>query len=175
MKKFPTSLDRTSVIVTWSIVGLAVVLSFISFFAFNNSANQIARLLSIVLGPVLIVAIFIAMFYLKPISIVVNEEGIIIDRKIKPVFVNFSDIRTIRIVTEDEMGFPFRTFGDGGIFGYIGLYYNKKLGSMMWYCTKRENYVLIEKTNGKKIIITPDDPGALLNELKLLKPSIVQL
>jgi PH (Pleckstrin Homology) domain-containing protein len=172
MIKFTSSPDRTSKILTWFVPCLAVILCFVSYTVYERSGSTAAMCLAI--GPVLLVIIFVAMFYLKPLSITLSDSSITIDRRINPVSISFSEIKAIRILSQDKMGFPFRTFGDGGVFGYLGLYYSRRLGSMRWYCTQRENYTLIEKTDGKKIIITPDHPEELLRELKMIQPSLVQ-
>ncbi len=83
----------------------------------------------------------------------------------------FNDIKTIRKVDSSNMKYSIRTMGNGGLWGYTGKYYNRKLGSMTFYCSQRANYILVELTTGKKIIITPDEPDALIAELKLQHPS----
>ncbi|RYY97680.1 MAG: hypothetical protein EOO11_10230 [Chitinophagaceae bacterium] len=50
----------------------------------------------------------------------------------------------------------------GGLFGYYGRFANRALGSMTWYATRRDGGLLIHLGGGKKILITPDDPGSLL-------------
>ncbi len=52
----------------------------------------------------------------------------------------------------------YRILGNGGLFGYTGYYRNSTFGNMRWFATQRKNYILIEKNNGQKIIITPDEP-----------------
>ena len=71
------------------------------------------------------------------------------------------------------MRFAIRTFGNGGVFGYTGYFYKKGIGSMLWYCTQRANYILIEKTNGKKIVITPDDADGFMKDIGNAHQSLV--
>ncbi len=113
--------------------------------------------------PVIMISLFIGTYLLKTISVSVADDSITINRTIKPVIIEFSEIASIRKV--NNMKFAMRTFGNGGLFGYTGLYYKKGIGSMTWYCTQRQNYILIEKTNGKKLVITPDEPDAFMQEI----------
>jgi hypothetical protein len=43
---------------------------------------------------------------------------------------------------------------------------------MTWYCTQRKNYLLIEKKDGKKIVITPDQPLEVLATIKEHAPHL---
>jgi hypothetical protein len=66
-----------------------------------------------------------------------------------------------------------RTFGNGGLFGYTGKYYNSRFGKMTWYCTQRKNYVLLILSDKKKIVITPDNPAELLVPVKRLMIGVI--
>jgi hypothetical protein len=59
-----------------------------------------------------------------------------------------------------------RTGGIGGLFGYYGWFRSSNLGSIFYYATQSKNRILIELNDGEKIMITPDDPLALLMDLK---------
>lgn len=63
-----------------------------------------------------------------------------------------------------------RTFGIGGLFGYIGYFKNSILGSYKAYATNSENAVLIH-TKKKQIIVTPDDPISFTDSLRKAKES----
>jgi hypothetical protein len=168
MKKYTSSLDIVARVVPWFLLFLAVMITIplvLNFSAMGTGAIPFA-----LFGPVLIVVLYISMYLLKTLSIRVDEYAITIDRKVKPVIIPFSEISSIRKV--DDMRFAIRTFGNGGVFGYTGYFYKKGIGSMVWYCTQRTNYILIE-TNGKKIVITPDDADGFLKDIAAANPSIV--
>ena len=57
-----------------------------------------------------------------------------------------------------------RVFGVGGLFGYFGLFRNSRYGTMIWYATRRDQFVVIERSNGKTIVLTPDDPNLFVSE-----------
>ena len=83
----------------------------------------------------------------------------IIHRAIKNRVIKISEIIEIKTVDSNDLSGTIRTFGNGGLFGYYGKYYNSKFGNMIWYVTQRRNRILIETNQGKKIIISPDDIG----------------
>ncbi len=172
MKKFISSLDQTSYIITWSIIALAVVIFFAGFYAYKKSGDEPLVLVLSALGPIVLGGLVIIMYFLKPLSVIVDNNSITIERKFKPVVIRFSEIKTVRLLQKGEMKGTIRTFGNGGIFGYTGLYYNKTMGSMTWYCTQRKKYILVEKTNNKKLIITPDNPDDFIQSLRSINPKI---
>lgn len=174
VKKFAATLDKTSYTVTLIVMALCALI-FISFYsAYIKSGRDTGLLLTAFLTPASLLIIVIAMYYLSPRGITITEGDIVIDRKIKPVTIHLRDIKAVYAVPKSEMTFTVRTFGNGGLFGYTGYYYNKKHGTMLWYCTQRTNYVMIENTAGKKIVITPDEPGQLLQHIQAIRPSIIR-
>ncbi len=165
MYRYNSSLDRLSIIITWCVFALSMVIFCTGYFAYLKSGKQISLLIGPGLAPVILIGLITAMYYLKPIAVTIGNNAITIDRKWYPVTIDFSDIKSIRIVEKEEMKGVIRTFGNGGLFGYTGSYYNKKMGSMRWYCTQRCNFIMIE-TSGNKIIITPDSPMDFMNDIK---------
>ena len=165
MHTYISSLDRLSTIVSRSIIALSLILFCVHYFIYKHSGEQPILLIAPALTPVILTILSIAMYNLKPLSVTIGNDAIIINRKWKPVTINFSEINSIRIVEKEEMKGVIRTFGNGGLYGYTGMYYNKIMGSMRWYCTQRCNYILIQ-TRGKKTIITPDLPNEFMNDIK---------
>ena len=96
--------------------------------------------------------------YHPAFAFMLNWSLVIINRPVSLFKINRIEIAKCSIVSKKEMSGTIRTFGNGGLFGYTGYYRNAKFGTMRWFATQRKNYVLIEKINGKKIIITPDEP-----------------
>jgi hypothetical protein len=79
------------------------------------------------------------------------------------------EIVSAKLVSEQELGWTliiFRVFGVGGLFGYYGLFYNLTFGWTWWYASQNKNYVLLELQNGRKVILTPDNPEEFINALK---------
>jgi hypothetical protein len=51
-----------------------------------------------------------------------------------------------------------RLFGSGGMYGYFGLFTFRGLGTVRMYATHRHKLVLVTDVNGKKNLLSPDDP-----------------
>jgi len=118
----------------------------------------------------LFVLIFIGSYLYSTYKYSVKGDILIIHRPISNLEIKLSDIAEIRSIDSTDLSGTIRTFGNGGLFGYYGKYYNSKIGNMTWYVTQKKNRILLRTQNEDKIIISPDDLG-LLDEVKLsLKP-----
>ncbi|MGV6827448.1 MAG: PH domain-containing protein, partial [bacterium] len=63
------------------------------------------------------------------------------------------------------MASSIRTFGNGGLFGFSGKYWNRELGSYKVYATNPENAVVLRL--GKKVlVVTPDNPNDFVAALQ---------
>ena len=170
MKEYKCTLDAAARYMVPGLILLILILITVTQISVGVTFSQ-RSIPALYIGVIPIVIISIAMFILSPLSVTVDDHSIMIIRRAKPVTIEFSDIAGISKVA--DMKFALRTFGNGGLFGYTGQYYKKGIGSMTWYCTQRKNYLLIEKTNGKKIVITPDDPDGLIQDIKQTHPYLV--
>lgn len=157
MKKHTSSLDTLAKLIPAliAILGLILVIRL----------KDVAGSLGIILGAGF-ATLIVATYIFHPKAILITDKDLTIDRMVKPVHIPLADIKLIRPVNDDEMKWAIRTFGNGGMFGYTGKYYNRILGSMTWYVTQRKNYILIEKLDGKKVIITPDHPQNFLLDIQ---------
>ncbi len=164
MKTFKASLDNIAIILTLFVAGISVSL-FISIFKTGDQLSTSPFSVIVILN-IFILILFISFFILRPTGYSINESVIIVNRLILPFKINRKEIANCSIVSKDEMSGTYRTFGNGGLFGYTGYFRNTKFGNMRWFATQRKNYVLIEKSNGKKIVITPDIPEDFIEALK---------
>lgn len=78
--------------------------------------------------------------------------------------IELSTIKNVEAKPHAMMG-SLRTWGIGGLFGYIGYFKNSILGNYKAYATHTEKAVLIE-TADQKYIVTPDDPAEFIKSLK---------
>jgi hypothetical protein len=51
-----------------------------------------------------------------------------------------------------------RLFGSGGMYGYYGIFMFKGLGKVRMYATNRHKLVLVADVNGRKYLLSPDEP-----------------
>jgi hypothetical protein len=172
MNRFSSSFDSTSRIISICVGCLAVALVLTGIVAYIKTGRQLYVLGGSMIGPLVIVVLMVAMYVWRPLGLEVNDTGIAVRKMTTPWRIDFYDIASVRKAQEGEMAGSIRTFGNGGLFGYTGMYYNGKLGSMRWFCTQRKNYVIIETKNNKRIVITPDEPDELLAAIDRLHPGI---
>ena len=171
-KTYPCSLDKIARYTPLFVIGLAafIVVNFFYFSGHSNS-HRAHMLIPIGVGVILLPGAVIVLYFLRTQSVTINETNIVINRTISPVKIPLSEISSVQ--KPEDMQFAMRTMGNGGVFGYTGKYYKKGIGSMTWYCTQRQNYVLIEKTNGKKIVVTPDDADGFIQQISVENPGLV--
>ena len=91
----------------------------------------------------------------------VTGDTLVIHRPIGNRVIKLADIREIRFIDPAEFSGTIRTFGNGGLFGYYGKFYNAKIGSMTWYVTQKKNRILLRTQQGDKIVISPNDISLL--------------
>jgi hypothetical protein len=155
-------------------IGILAIIIFLSgYFGYIKTGKQALVLVGAGLGPVIIIILMVSMYYLRPQALEISNDGITIVRSFAQRTLLFTDIESIRLADKSEMAGVIRTFGNGGLFGYTGLYYNKKLGSMTWYCTRRENYVIINMHANNRVVVTPDDPNTFIQDIGHLHPSLI--
>jgi hypothetical protein len=149
---YKASLDKMAKAISFLFVMIAILMLFFpKLISIDNQGfNEL-----FFISPILIIVSIIC-FILKPSHYILEEDAIIIHRMFNDVKILHSDILKVELVPAEKLKWSIRTFGVGGLFGYFGKFYNRNIGSMTWYATQRENFVLI-KTNKNNIIITPDD------------------
>jgi hypothetical protein len=112
--------------------------------------------------------LFLILFFCwlyAPIGYIIDDKFLIIKRRKKNISIDFTDITSVKLLTENEIKGGIRMFGVGGVFGYFGLFTFPKIGYCKMFATQRKNMILIETLEKKKFIITPDELK-LINDLK---------
>ncbi len=75
-----------------------------------------------------------------------------------------NDIKSINYMPNAMLG-SIRTFGNGGVFGYIGHFRNGILGNYQAYVTHRIMTVVIRTKDNKHYVISPDDPEQFVSSM----------
>jgi len=151
--KYKASLDKLAKAISFLFVIISIFFLFFPNF-FSIEEQEEVKIIFFVIP--FLIFISILCFILKPSYYILEDETIIIHRIFKDVKILRSDILKVELVPAEKLKWSIRTFGVGGLFGYFGKFYNRNIGSMTWYATQRENFVLI-KTSKNNIIITPDE------------------
>jgi hypothetical protein len=147
---FKASFDWKVKLITSSFAIL--VLTFLWLSARNFDTLTSGTVFSLI-GLVLILGTYLW----HPQSYKITEGGIIINRPIGSKLLGFSSIKHIKRVENDDLGFVLRLFGNGGLFGFTGLFKSRFQGDLTFYATQQRNYVIVE-TDLKKCVLTPDEP-----------------
>ena len=147
-----TSLDLFSRVVTISI-GLIVMLGLgMIFFSDRKTAG------SLLAG--VCMAILCVCYFFSVESYVLDDDLLIIKRPfgIFSKKIPLSDIQEIKILGGNERTGLVRTFADGGVFGYWGWFYSRKLGKVYVLAKNMKNLTMVVlKSNGRKLILSPDE------------------
>lgn len=101
-------------------------------------------------------ALIIMCYAYSPRAYTVQDGAILVNRLIGSVRIPLDGIREIREARADDLEGCIRLFGNGGLFGYYGLFRTSKLGNSWWYVTNSENDVVV-LTNSKTFVLSPDD------------------
>lgn len=105
----------------------------------------------------------------SPRSYALYERSIIVNRLIGSVRLPIDGIRELRSATADDLRGCIRLFGNGGLFGYYGLFRTSKLGKSTWYVTNRSHAVVVI-TDAKTSVISPDNVDGLITAVRTLAP-----
>lgn len=111
----------------------------------------------------IIIAIFACCLLLMPTSITIDDSSISINRIMSRTLILKKDIVFVRpkVGTNNDI----RTFGIGGVFGYLGYFYAKNWGNYIAYVTDGNNMVAIETTK-KKYVVSCENPQTLIDNIK---------
>ena len=166
MKQYKTSMDRTTKILTILVPLLLFFTVFIPSFTKNTSGSiDFLNPSPENVVPFGLILILVITYGFSPKSYAVENRQLIIYRPFHRKYYSTTDMKTVSMVAQKDMPRSMRVFGVGGLFGYFGLFRNSRYGTMIWYATRRDQFVVIERNNGKTIVLTPDDTNPLVSEL----------
>lgn len=158
--KFAASLDKTAIVLT-----VLVTLVFATIIAGQYPAIATAGRAVPIYVAVGCLLVYGLAFALRPAGYVVTADEVIISRPLLSVHIQRADIRRVVALPTSALSASIRLFGVGGLFGYYGKYTTSGLGRTTWYATRRDTPVLVETTDNKKYILTPDEPGSFVGAL----------
>jgi len=120
---------------------------------------------SIIVTAILLTASF-ACVLAFPMYIIVEDEGIGIRTMLHTVQLSYEDIDHIERVDEQDNLFgatkSIRLLGIGGVFGYIGLFTTKGVGTFRSYVTDSKKAFMIYRTKGMPIAISVSEPDEFM-------------
>ena len=150
---------RVSTILAFLFVLIALI-SGIYFFTKLGCSAEAIILTSVLVG------VAFSSFLLFPLYIISDDEGIGIKTLVRTIRIPFQDIDHIERLDRGERLFGIkdavRIFGVGGVFGFIGWFRMKGVGTFHSYITDEKKAFIIYRKNGLPIAISVSEPDEFL-------------
>lgn len=141
---FNWSIEVTIITLITITIILGIIISFYSKWPANLSVLKY-------LITIIILSIILIPSMYTPIRLSINNEKIVLKRVIGNIEINLNDIKSVTLISNREISNSIRTFGSGGLFGYIGQFKNNILGNYTMYATEKKNLMYINTKKGKYI------------------------
>ncbi|RBL90330.1 PH domain-containing protein [Chitinophaga flava] len=158
--KYSTRLDRTSRIITNLVIDVCFVLLIVAVFAGREGT------VASILPALILLALTTVTWSLKPVAYELTADGLIIIRPLSRKKVALADIAEAFPLAADELRGSIRTFGSGGMFGYLGYFASQQQGAYEMWCTDRASMVMIILKNKKKLVISPVERNEFIQALQ---------
>lgn len=168
--KYSATLDLMSKIVTAIVSSMFLGIFIWNIWMLNSVGFHGSQAWLLMLALPLLFVVYWYCYLFRVIGYSVGNGKLVIRRTIKDLEIDMTKIQNAFIPDPDSMRLTIRTFGNGGLFGYLGLYYNPAHGNMKWYATRRDNYVMLMMKDDTKIVLTPDS-DLMAQEIKRLLPA----
>jgi hypothetical protein len=104
----------------------------------------------------------LACYAWSPRGYTIADRSIVVKRLAGDARIPLDGLREARASTADDFRGCLRLFGNGGLFGYYGLFRTSKLGKCTWYMTNRRQPVVVV-TQAKTALFSPDDVDGFLS------------
>ena len=144
------TLDTTAKILT------ALVLAILAFIIYQGlQANNTMQAIVTDGSALCLMAVIIFCWLYAPRSYAIDNGKLTIKRRLKNKEVSLDSLKSITHYPEKMKGLTLRTFGNGGLFGYFGKYYNSAMGNFNMYSTKGKDFYVLD-LGKSKIGISPD-------------------
>ena len=153
-------------------IGVSILLLLSGFVPILTSEFQFSNVITprpFYVMPFAFIIILVITYGFSPKGYAFEDRKLVIYRPFQNKFYSTEDILNVSFVDRKELKNSLRVFGVGGLFGYFGLFRNSRYGTMIWYATRRDQFVVIERSNGKTIVLTPDDPNSFVSEFEQRK------
>ncbi len=120
----------------------------------------------------LMVAIIIISYLLSPKTYYIQGGSFVIEKVIgRKITIPLNVIEGIVQIENFNKLKPVRSMGNGGLFGYYGIYTTKDFGNVNCQLTRLKNILIIKSKKGC-FAISPDKPERLIDYLKAINTDI---
>ncbi len=88
-----------------------------------------------------------------PMRLKANDETITVRRLFGSLEIPLNKVTGVSRISKSDIDGSIRTFGSGGVFGYLGRFQNDRFGNYTMYATDLNNLILI-RTDNKKYVFS---------------------
>lgn len=148
---FSASYDRTTKILTAGLICMMAVIP-----ALLTQQWWIARILVLSLG---------LSYGFSVTGYSVEGREIRVHRPINDKLISLEDVQQARLAKPSDLRGTIRLMGNGGVFGYYGVFRTSALGVCRWYVTNRSNAVVVT-AGGRTFLFSPDDREGFLSAIR---------
>ena len=152
-RRYYANPDNVVKVVTNIVIGAAMLIFALNVLSSSLSTDSVPSILF------LMFPLIVLTWAIHPVYYVITPTSIKVKRPVGSIEYPLHLIEEVRPIHNSELGFRFRLFASGGLFGYLGFYHSAKIGQFVMWCTNQEELIMIT-CRGKKIIISPSDSTA---------------
>jgi Bacterial PH domain len=106
---------------------------------------------------------------LAPRGYSIEGNRLRVERPLRPVDVPLREIRAAGALPEGSLAGSLRVAGSGGLFGYYGRFWSRRLGSYRMYATRRTGLVVVDAAD--RFVLSPEPADRFLEDLLSRAPS----
>ena len=150
--------SRTVWVVTFGVFALwigGVIWMLYQIFADESMVEPIIGL--IVLNAIMLPIVILCEGY-APQRLEIGRSKLVVLRRYNSVTIPRHMIKRVLRLPDNAMRTAVRTFGVGGLFGYFGAFYARKIGSFQLYATRLDNLFLIELCDNRRVVVSCAEP-----------------
>ena len=162
VRRFPMSLDTGNRLITLAVLFVCGAVLGLQVMLCRPPVQWIPLLTAIVLLPTLGVC-----WALAPTGVAVDGSALRIERRAwRALEIPLGEIAALESAPAVRALRTVRVFGVGGFFGTFGLMWSRPLGRFWAYATRSAPSLLLRRRGAFPVLVTPDDPQALLLALR---------
>ena len=114
---------------------------------------------------ILLTTVIVGVGYM-PIRLKANDEKVTVRRLFGSLEIPLNEVIETRRIFKSDINGSVRTFGSGGLFGYLGRFKNDRLGNYTMYATELNNLILV-RTSNKKYVFSCSRPQEFVEFVNL--------
>jgi hypothetical protein len=147
--------DWSTRIITTFVLLLVLVLATKEFNRYLTTPSDSYPVRFIIIFLVAIAFLLTFLYSIKKYRL--TNDSLEIVRFLNKKTIPLSSIKAVHILNNSDMVWTIRLFGSGGLFGYIGYFWNFKHKFISVYATRLSPLVMLVTSENKKLIISPEE------------------